>query len=226
MNGILIENKTATIPLTRIAVAHFWKTGDFIDAVCIITVRSIEFGVCSNYQLRTTNLALFFLPPSSLIRLYYFLNQRVPHHVFFRKIGKPYAFNTLQYLLSLHKTGWFCKRKVYLCYIPCYHRSRTKSEPCQKHLHLFGCCVLRLIHYHKRIVQCPAAHKCKRRNFYRSPLYKLFCPFKINHIVKRIIERPEIWVNLLSQITRQKPKLLPCLYCWPGEDYPLHLSFG
>src|SRR3990170_3754925 len=55
MNGILIENKTATIPLTRIAVAHFWKTGDFIDAVCIITIRSIEFGVCSNYQLRTTN---------------------------------------------------------------------------------------------------------------------------------------------------------------------------
>src|SRR3990167_6808715 len=95
---------------------------------------------------------------------YYVLDQRMPYHILFGKIRKPYTFNILKYLLGFHKARRFCKREVYLCDIPCYHCPRTQSQSCQEHLHLFSCRVLRLIHYNERIIQGPAAHECKGRS--------------------------------------------------------------
>jgi hypothetical protein len=41
--------------------------------------------------------------------------------------------------------------------------------------------------------------------------------------VERVVERTEVGIHLLRQVTGEKPQLLPCLDRRTGEDDPLHL---
>ena len=83
-----------------------------------------------------------------------------------------------------------------------------KPEPRQEHLHLFGGRVLRLVEDDERVVQRAAAHERNRRDLDRAALDVPRHALDVEHVVERIVERPQIRIHFLLQVARQKAELL------------------
>jgi len=77
----------------------------------------------------------------------------------------------------------------------------------QKHFDLLGRGVLGFIQNDKGIVQGTPTHEGQRRHFDDVFFQKLFNPLKPEHIVKGIVQRPQVWIDFLRHIARQKTQL-------------------
>ena len=98
-----------------------------------------------------------------------------------------------------------------------------KPEPGQKHLHLFGSCILGLIEDDKGVVERSASHEGQGSDFDDAPFQQSGGPIKIHHVMEGIIEGAEVRVDLFSDVPRQKSKLFARLHCRSGQDNPLDL---
>ena len=97
-----------------------------------------------------------------------------------------------------------------------------KPEARQEHLHLLGRRVLRLVEDHERVVQRAAAHERDRRDLDHAALEQALDALGVEHVVERVVERPQVRVDLLLQIARQEPELLAGLDRRPRQDDARH----
>ena len=81
------------------------------------------------------------------------------------------------------------------------------AEPRQKHLHLLGGGVLRLVEDDERVIQRAPTHKSQRRDFDGPALEHPARPVEVNHVVQRVIERPQVRVDLFGEVAGQEAEL-------------------
>ena len=71
-----------------------------------------------------------------------------------------------------------------------------------------GRAVLRLVENDDRMRQRAAAHEGQRRDLDHAGFESALDLLRRQHVVERIVERPEIGVDLLAHVTRQEAKPL------------------
>ena len=97
-------------------------------------------------------------------------------------------------------------------------RLRSEPEARQEHLHLLGGRVLRFVEDHERVVQRPAAHERDRRDLDHAALEQALDALGVEHVVERVVQRPQVRIDLLLQIARQEAELLAGLDRRPRQD--------
>ncbi len=100
---------------------------------------------------------------------------------------------------------------------------RVEAETGQEHLHLLGGGVLRLVEDDERIVQRSATHVRQRRDLNDTGAHQLWDQLGIHHVVQRVVERPQVRVDLLAQRARQEAEPLTRLHRGPRQDDARHL---
>ena len=123
----------------------------------------------------------------------------------------------------MHKSALPFGRKVYLRYISRNYHARSFAEASQKHLHLLYGAVLRFVKNYVCIVERAPAHICKRCNFYNAALGKILKRFRAKEVIKRIIKRPKIRIDLVLKIAGQKAQLFAGFNRGAGKNYLLYL---
>ena len=88
------------------------------------------------------------------------------------------------------------------------HRLRAVAEAGEEHLHLLAGGVLRLVEDDERVVQRAAAHEGERRDLDDAALQHLLRAVEVDHVVQRVVERPQVRVDLLGEIAGQEAELL------------------
>jgi hypothetical protein len=98
----------------------------------------------------------------------------------------------------------------------------VEAQAGEEHLHLLDGGVLGLVEDDEGVVQCPPAHEGQRRDLHRPLLHQLRGAAHVHHVVERVVERAEVGVHLLREVSRQEAELLARLHRRPGEDDALH----
>ncbi len=110
--------------------------------------------------------------------------------VFIGEPGKCNSLDSIEHLSGMGQARLLSFRQVYLCRITGDHGCGSKSDTCQKHLHLFTCRVLCFIENNKSIIECSAPHEGEGCHFDDISLYVFGYRFKSEHFIKRVIEGP------------------------------------
>ncbi len=88
---------------------------------------------------------------------------------------------------------------------------RAEAEPGEEHLHLLGRRVLRLVEHDERVVERATAHVRERRDLDRAGGEQLRHELGVHHLVERVVERPQVRVDLVGQRAGQEAEPLPRL---------------
>ena len=83
--------------------------------------------------------------------------------------------------------------------------------------------VLRFVENDERVVQRTAAHERNRRNFDGAAFEQPLGLLDVHHVVERVVERPQVRIDLLLQIARQEPELLAGFDGRARQDDAAHL---
>ena len=142
------------------------------------------------------------------VRLDDVLYQLVPHDVLLVEVDEPDPVHVLHDLQHFDKTRHAGVGEIDLSDVARYNRFGTEPEPGEKHLHLFGRGVLRLVENHERVVQRTPAHERQRRDLYYAALEKPHRTFRVHHVEQRVVKRSKIRVHLLLQVAGKKAELL------------------
>src|SRR5829696_8949524 len=122
------------------------------------------------------------------------------------------------------QTAYAAFREVNLRYVAGNDHLGAEAEAREEHLHLLGGGILRLIEDDERVVQGPASHKCQWCYLdYTSLQVRLELPW-VHHLVERVVQRPEVRVDLGHHVTWQIPERLAGLDRRPGEYDPGDLT--
>ena len=108
----------------------------------------------------------------------------------------------------LGQTRAGARRQVDLGRIAGHHHARTLAEPGQKHLHLHRRGVLRLVEDDEGVRQGAAAHERDRRHLDLAGAEPAGELVGRQHVIERVEDRPQIRVDLVAQIARQKAQPL------------------
>jgi hypothetical protein len=84
----------------------------------------------------------------------------------------------------------------------------AEADAREEHLHLLGRGVLRLVEDHERVVERAPAHEGERCDLDGSPLEGAHHLVVAHEVVERVVQRPQIRIDLLRQVARQEPQLL------------------
>ena len=117
----------------------------------------------------------------------------------------------------IHKAAADTVRQIDLGHIAGHNHLGTYTHTGQKHLHLLRCSVLRLIQDDKGIIQRAAAHIRQRSNLNDLLFHQALIGLSTQHIEQAIVERAQVRVYLLLQITGQKTQLLACFHGGTGQ---------
>ena len=98
---------------------------------------------------------------------------------------------------------------------------RAVTEPGQKHFHLFRGGVLRFIKNDESMIERAAAHIGQRRDFNHLALKHAGGFFNTEQVIKRVVERAQVRVDLLREVAGQKAEPLARFDGGPGQDQPL-----
>ena len=146
------------------------------------------------------------------------LDQPVAYHVPLVKMDEPDPVDVLQDPLDLHEPRHSLRRQVHLRDVSGHDGLGIEAKPRQEHLHLLGRGVLRFVENDEGIIEGAPAHEGQRRDLDIPPFDQAVCPLHVHHVVERIVERPEVGVDLRVHIPRQEPELLAGFHSRPGED--------
>ena len=149
----------------------------------------------------------------------YVLHQSVAHDIFFCKPVNAYIVDTLEDFHSLHQSGLFSVRQVYLGNIAGNDHSAVISQTGKEHLYLLRGGILRLIEDDERLIKSASPH-VGERCYLDYTLFHIFCEaLAAEHIKERIIQRTQIGVYLILEVTGKKSQLFTGFNCRTGEDY-------
>ena len=110
------------------------------------------------------------------------------------------------------RAGLFARRQVDLRHVAGDDHLRAHAHAGQKHLHLLGGGVLRLVEYDKGVVKRAAAHVGQRRDLHRPALHQPLIGFQTHHLVQRVVEGAQVGVHLLRQVPGQKAQFFAGLH--------------
>ena len=122
-------------------------------------------------------------------------------NILLRKIALCNAIHVLENMQRIHKAAAGTVRQIDLGHIAGHNHLGTYTHTGQKHLHLLRCGILRLIQDDKGIIQRAAAHICQRSNLNDLLFHQALIGLSAQHIEQAIVERAQIRVHLLLQIT-------------------------
>ena len=109
-------------------------------------------------------------------------------------------------------------QQIDLLKIPRHHHARAEAKTREEHLHLRARRILRLIKNDKCVIERASAHIGKRRNLNQLTAHHLLIALRTEDVLQRIVERAQIWVDLLRQVTRQKAQMLSRLHRGTREN--------
>ena len=87
----------------------------------------------------------------------------------------------------------------------------AESEAGEEHLHLLGRGVLGLVEHDERVVQRAPAHVGERGHLDGARREQLRHELGVHHLVERVVERPQVRVDLVGERAGQESEPLPRL---------------
>ena len=95
---------------------------------------------------------------------------------------------------------------------------RPRAHAGQEHLHLRRGRVLRLVQDDERVLEGPAAHVGQRHDLDHVGVDVALHLAVAEHLLQRVVERPQVGVDLGLEVAGQEPELLAGLDRRAGED--------
>ena len=135
-----------------------------------------------------------------------------------------YPLDVTEHGFGIDKSRRLAVFQIYLSDVASDDGATAFAEPSQKHFHLFGSGVLRLVEYYKRSRQRASAHISERRDFHHSALDELLI-ISAEHIAERVVQRAQIRIDFHLQIAGQKSEFLARLDRGARKDYPVYKTF-
>ncbi len=135
-------------------------------------------------------------------------DERVAHDILTRETREVDVFHVAEDLadqLQTRRTGG----QVDLGHVARDDHAGTETESGEEHLHLLGRRVLRLVEHDERVVQGATAHVGERRDLDRAGGEQLGNQLGIHHLVERVVQRPQVRVDLVVQRAGQEAEPLP-----------------
>src|SRR5437660_165502 len=136
------------------------------------------------------------------------LHQMMTHYVALVEVYKGNAIHALEHIHDLQQAAAPGVGQIDLGDIAGDDALRVEPHAGDKHLHLFGGRVLRLVENDEGVIERAPAHESNGSNFndvlFQIAVYLL----RVEQIVERIVEGPQIRVNFFLQGARQKTKAL------------------
>ncbi len=83
---------------------------------------------------------------------------------------------------------------------------------------------MRLIQYHKCLVERAAAHVSQRRNLDNTCFQKLAQLLGRYHVAQGVVQRLQVRIEFIFEVAGQKAEVLASLHCRSGEDDTAHLA--
>src|SRR5215212_545704 len=158
-----------------------------------------------------------------LVRFDDLLDEAMAHHVLVVEVNERDALDLRDNLERLDEPRRARARQVDLRDVAGDDRLRAKPEARQEHLHLLAGGVLRLVENDEGIVERAAAHEGQRRDLDDALGDELLGALDVHHVVQRVVERPEVGVDLLLHRPGEEAELLAGLDGGTGEDDALDL---
>ena len=94
--------------------------------------------------------------------------------------------------------------KIDLGHVAGNHAFGMRPDAREQHEHLLGRGVLRFVQNHKRVVQRSSTHVSQRRDLDRLARDRALDLFRLEHVAKRIVKRPQIRRDFLFELARKK----------------------
>jgi hypothetical protein len=101
--------------------------------------------------------------------------------------------------------------------------ARAEAEPGEEHLHLLGGRVLRLVEDDEGVVERAPAQERQRRDLDGAGGEQLGDRLGVDHVVQRVVEGPQVGVDLLAEGAGQEAEPLPRLDGRSAQDDPVDL---
>ena len=114
------------------------------------------------------------------------------------------------------------RRQVDLRRIAGHDHFRTFADTGQKHFHLHAGGVLRFVENDEGVRQRAATHECQRRNFDDARLDIALDFFGRQNIVKCVVKRPQIGIDLIAHVAGQKAEPLSGFNGRSRKNNPLY----
>src|SRR5688572_3566960 len=146
------------------------------------------------------------------------LDQVVAHHI---AVGEAHGADTLDILDRLERVAQarlLSRRQVDLRQVTVHRHARILAQAGQKHLHLHGRGVLRLVQDDEGIGEGAAAHEGERRDLDLAGGQALHHLVARHHVVQRVVEWTQIRVDLFLEVAGQEAEALARLDRWPRQD--------
>ena len=144
-------------------------------------------------------------------------DEAVPHDVVARQVGEVDVVDLVQHA-GHEPQARRALRQVDLRDVARDDHARAEAEAREEHLHLLGRGVLRLVEHDERVVERAAAHVGERCDLDRAGRHELRHDLGVHHLVERVVERPQVRVDLVVERAGQEPEPLPRLDGGPGQD--------
>src|SRR5204863_5196646 len=151
------------------------------------------------------------------------LYELVPDHVLVPEANEGHTVQRAEDVLHLDQARGLLPRQVDLRHVSGHDDLRAEAESRQVHLHLLRSRLLRLVEDDERVVQRPSAHEGERGHLDHTLLHVRGQPVRLEHVVKRVEEWPQVGVDLLEQSARQEAEPLAGLHGRAREDDPSDL---
>ena len=87
--------------------------------------------------------------------------------------------------------------EIDLGHVAVHHHFRVEALAREDHFHLLGRGVLGLVQDDEAVVQGAAAHERQRRDLDGVALQQLLHFSRLQHVVERVVQRPEVGIDLL-----------------------------
>ncbi len=144
------------------------------------------------------------------------------HHVCGGQAADGNVLHPVQYPYGVLQTGNLVVRQIDLGHVAGDDDFRAEAKTGQEHFHLLPGGVLGFVQNDEAVVQGAATHIGQRRDLDGAALLIFLEGLRPQHIIQRVIQRPEIGVYLILQIAGQKAQPLPCFHSRTGQDNAVH----
>ena len=114
-------------------------------------------------------------------------------------------------------------RQVDLGRVAVDDHARAFAEARQEHLHLHRGGVLRLVEQHDGVGERATAHEGQRRHLDHAGLEAALDVPRLHEVVKGVVDRPQVRIDLLAHVARQKAEPLAGLHGRPRQDQAFDL---
>src|SRR5712692_11103893 len=131
-------------------------------------------------------------------------HQRMAHHILRAELGERDAAHAGEDPARLDQAALLAAREVDLRDVAVHHRLGAEADAREEHLHLLGGGVLRFVEDHEGMVERAPAHVGERRELDGAALEELAGFLEAHQVVERVVQRPQIRIDLLRAVTRQK----------------------